>query len=260
MVHEGQSSSSSALLSLTPLQAVEHGNQDAADRLSALSQPLPQTLSRAEHENLTETKLVRTRTQAKQRSDAAGSRLPPMPAVSGAQVVENVRRNSVMRPPAVNAPAGPPPRTGYGAPITEEPHPHGRTASVSSYRQPPPQSQTSPYGSPRNRPGELPPSQTASPRPFANAPRYSLADPGSGSASGPRPPSQQSSFGPPRQNRPPQAQSPPMGPPGPGAQSPAPMGGSSMVSPEDPPRRGPQTFAEMGIATAKAEDKECIVM
>ena len=58
------------------LQAAEHNNQDAKDRLAALSQPSPQALSRTEHNHLTESKLVRSRTQAKQRSDAAGAQPP----------------------------------------------------------------------------------------------------------------------------------------------------------------------------------------
>ncbi|TFK37925.1 hypothetical protein BDQ12DRAFT_684353 [Crucibulum laeve] len=49
--------------------ARDHGNTDAAERLAALSQPSPQSLSRQEHDNITESKLVRKRTQAKQRSE-----------------------------------------------------------------------------------------------------------------------------------------------------------------------------------------------
>ncbi|KAG6814211.1 hypothetical protein H0H92_000888 [Tricholoma furcatifolium] len=52
--------------------AQSHGNNDAAERLSALSQPLPNALSRQQHDTITESRLVRKRTQAKQRSDTAG--------------------------------------------------------------------------------------------------------------------------------------------------------------------------------------------
>ncbi|GLB33763.1 putative HCP-like protein [Lyophyllum shimeji] len=52
--------------------AQEHGNKDASERLAALSQPSPNTLSRQQHDNITENKLVRKRTQAKQRSDSLG--------------------------------------------------------------------------------------------------------------------------------------------------------------------------------------------
>lgn len=62
-------------------QARDNGNSDAAERLSALSQTSPQGLSRQEHDAITENKLVRKRTQAKQRSDAQGQ--PPMPYPPG---------------------------------------------------------------------------------------------------------------------------------------------------------------------------------
>ncbi|KAF8884266.1 hypothetical protein CPB84DRAFT_1636140, partial [Gymnopilus junonius] len=50
-------------------RAKTHGNTDAIARLAALSQPQPQTLSRLEHDNITEAKLVRRRTQAAQRAE-----------------------------------------------------------------------------------------------------------------------------------------------------------------------------------------------
>jgi len=53
---------------------MQHGNSDAQERLAALSRPDPSSLSRQQHEVLTETTLVRKRTQAKQRSDASGQR------------------------------------------------------------------------------------------------------------------------------------------------------------------------------------------
>lgn len=177
-----------------------------------------------------------------------------MPAAQGARIVEAARKNSVIRPAAVAPPvlSGSQARTSYGGNLTEEPQPHGRTSSMTPA--PPP----SAYGSPRNRPADLPPSQSASPRPFANAPRYALADPGSGSATGPRP-APQAAFGPPRQSRqnsgPGAASAPGPGP----SQSPA--VGSPLPTPAvGPPRKGPQTFAEMGINTAKVEEKECIIM
>ncbi|KAG6919399.1 hypothetical protein DXG01_006282 [Tephrocybe rancida] len=62
-----------------------HGNNDAAERLTALSQPLPNALSRQQHDTITENKLVRKRTQAKQRSDTLGYNAhdlvpPPLPS------------------------------------------------------------------------------------------------------------------------------------------------------------------------------------
>ncbi|KAG6854750.1 hypothetical protein C0991_001177 [Blastosporella zonata] len=56
--------------------AQAHGNNDAAERLVALSQPLPNALSRQQHDSITENKLVRKRTQAKQRSDTLGFKPP----------------------------------------------------------------------------------------------------------------------------------------------------------------------------------------
>ncbi|KAF5387814.1 hypothetical protein D9615_000374 [Tricholomella constricta] len=65
--------------------AQTHGNNDAAERLKALSEPSPNALSRQQHDTITESKLVRKRTQAKQRSDTLGfngtySQQPPMPS------------------------------------------------------------------------------------------------------------------------------------------------------------------------------------
>ncbi|KAG5646605.1 hypothetical protein DXG03_002909 [Asterophora parasitica] len=99
--------------------AESHGNNDAAERLSALSQPSPNALSRQQHDNITESKLVRKRTQAKQRSDSLafnkpfnpnqlqgytapqgnqfqGQQGPPQGRVPDAQrLVDNIRQNSL---------------------------------------------------------------------------------------------------------------------------------------------------------------------
>ncbi|KAF8551297.1 hypothetical protein OG21DRAFT_1605373 [Imleria badia] len=50
-------------------QLADHGNADTMERLAVLSQLSPQSLSREEHDTITEFKLVRKRTQAKQRSE-----------------------------------------------------------------------------------------------------------------------------------------------------------------------------------------------
>ena len=55
-------------------RASQHGNTDAAERLAALSQPSPHVLSRQEHDSITDDKLVRKRTMAKQRSDVVVER------------------------------------------------------------------------------------------------------------------------------------------------------------------------------------------
>ena len=150
--------------------------------------------------------------------------------------MENVRKNSSMMPPAVSAPS-PPVQPATYTPVQVQ-DPQVQRPQVSS-------KPSSPAPAP---------AQSQSPRPFANAPRYNLADPGSGSASGPRPSQPPSSFGPPRRegrssldNRPEQAGPPPDPSSGPGAYN-------------GPPRKGPATFAEMGITTAKVQDKECVIM
>ncbi|KAH9915623.1 uncharacterized protein B0H18DRAFT_1096908 [Fomitopsis serialis] len=215
-------------------RAAQHENPDAADRLRALSQPDARRISREQHESLADTTIVRKRTLARQQSTArhgpSGGR-PPGPAAQGAQVIHNVRQSSLRHgappnggalPPSASAPpvGGAP---GYGAPAqfpvsASQPH-------------------IPPTGSPG--PGGL--------RPFANAPRYSLVDPGSRSAS------------PANSNR-----------AGVGAgglpSRPAPQrqnsGQPEVSSPlaQAPPRPGPQTFSEMGISTGKLEEKDCIIM
>ncbi|EPQ52010.1 HCP-like protein [Gloeophyllum trabeum ATCC 11539] len=85
-------------------RASQHGNADAAERLAALSQPAPQALSRQEHDALTESQLVRKRTQAKQRSDARPGAQPPLPppaAGHSQRVVDVIRKNSVAQGPAI---------------------------------------------------------------------------------------------------------------------------------------------------------------
>ncbi|TDL15583.1 hypothetical protein BD410DRAFT_845087 [Rickenella mellea] len=82
-------------------KAAANGNTDAPERLRALSQPAPQALSRQEHDTLTESKLMRKRTQAQKLSDAqAYPRVHPGRAgVDASQVVEVIRRNSRLERP-----------------------------------------------------------------------------------------------------------------------------------------------------------------
>ncbi|TCD60032.1 hypothetical protein EIP91_010853, partial [Steccherinum ochraceum] len=284
-------------------RAAEHGNSDAKERLQALSQPTPQSLSRDEHKALTDTTLVRKRTQAKQRSEAAGR--APVTAVSTAatsQIVENVRKNSILGRPAPGAAGSS--KAGFGGALqTGSPPDMGRSArlppvdeSRSGYpqqqplpgpsfptQQPLPNSTNPrmrpPQGSAGSVPGPIPggypgpahapsPSHSGSiagspapgghggpPRPFSNATRYSLADPGAGSASGPRPSAS---------NSPAPAGTPPLRRPGAGG-APPPGGGfpgQGRASPAPHPSKapGPKTFAEMGIASTKVEDEGCVVM
>ena len=89
-------------------------------------------------------------------------------------------------------------------------------------------------------------------RPFANAPRYSLVDPGSRSAS-------PASAPPPGANRAGVGAGGPGSRPQPSRQN---SGQPDVSSPlaQAPPKPGPQTFEEMGITTGKLEDKDCIIM
>ncbi|THU83516.1 hypothetical protein K435DRAFT_689452 [Dendrothele bispora CBS 962.96] len=214
------------------IKARDHGNTDAADRLSALSASNPQSLSRAEHDTITESKLVRTRTQAKQRSEAqkvkdgwqaAQAVQAQQPQPSGRrrdanQVVDLIRKNTLEGRPG-----------GYGG----GPHGgHGRyTTEPAPYQQGPPPGSVMPSVGPPHMDG----------RAYPTANRYTLTDPGTapppeGAPPGRHPQSRQSS---PRPGRP-------------GMGGPAPS-----TSPKPP---GPQTFAEMGFQGARAQDKECVIM
>jgi hypothetical protein len=216
-----------APFSILLIQAAEHGNADAVERLNALSQPVAQPLSRKEHELITETQLTRKRTQAKARGAAVNATAgeggaPSLPLPSGFRgeaapsaaaydnrIVENVRHNSLAHLGSA--------------------HPH-RTATEG----------------PRH----------SDPRysvPVAPTQRYSLADPGGLGAnpgvrkgSGARP---TSSPGPVE------------------IDSSRPLSvATAATSTSPPPSNGltlpkrPATFAEMGIQGVKAEDKDCVIM
>ncbi|EMD35255.1 hypothetical protein CERSUDRAFT_116068 [Gelatoporia subvermispora B] len=227
-------------------KAAQHGNTDASERLQALSQPAPQSLSREEHENITDSRLVRKRTQAKQRSEATpGVQRTSMSAGQGQQILEDAKRSSLTNgPPAAVAPAQLPPVAEYNMAM-------------------PPSNSYSPRPSMSG-----PPPQAPQARPFANAPRYSLADPGVGSA----PPSASTS---PRPGLPvspapatareklrqqtQQQQGRPNGAPGVAPYPEPPEEDAPPARP--PPGRGPKTFEEMGIVSHKAsEEKECVIM
>lgn len=215
--------------------AAEHGNTDAVERIAALNQVVPQALSRQEHDTITEAKLVRKRTQARERSSAQ----PRMSAEDGRQVMEMARKSSIQRQQT-------PPQ--------------------------PPAHMTSLVDSPPSAvPQQLPPQQQPQ-RQFAGQHRYTLVDPGSGSAppSRQQSPSQQPQPQPQPQpayaraaGRPPgqrQGSGPPQGQPPhtqvtPGDRAPTPQGAARPPGPKPP-----TTFAEMGIQGAKLEEKECVIM
>ncbi|KAH9910439.1 HCP-like protein [Epithele typhae] len=241
------------------IRAAEHGNADASDRLKALSQPTPQALSREQHENLTDSKLVRKRTQAKQRSDAVGGPavgpVAAMPAAQRSQIVSNIRKGSIGPGAMLEAAAGAG-ASAYGAsgpsayrstPTTNSPPNMGQNAplpQLNERRQP-----TGPHGAMASPgPGMNPRPQQSGPRPGGPPMQDGRRHPSGsvGPASSPRP-----------------AGTPPLRRPGggPGPQSQPPPQQAAPAPLSRPPPKGPQTFAEMGIATQKVEDdSNCVIM
>lgn len=217
--------------------ARDHGNTDAIDRLNALSQPSPQALSRQEHNTITDDKLVRKRTMAKQRSDALPNNHPPVsqnghPGVPGPSgfgrdgkaVVDVIRGQS--------NPSGPPPRMSpprQPQPPLQQPPPQQPPLQQPPLQQPPPQ-QPPPQQRPRY--------QSTRPQQGPSRPGYSLTDsplPSSGPSTSPRLTNRNPAGRP--QQRP----------------------GTTDASPGHK-KTGPATFAEMGIQGAKADNDQCVIM
>ncbi|KAJ7588155.1 HCP-like protein [Mycena floridula] len=214
-------------------KAKEHGNADAVGRLQALAQPQPQALSRQEHNSLTDDKLVRKRTQAKQRSEAArpdngaGVGAGPRRRGDGRQVIDVIRKNTITSYPEPGQGAGPP-RGRYPS--------HSREHSQST---------------PVPRPQKAVPAQH----------RYTLTDappqvtPAADSHRTQSPASRNPNARPPNSN---------LAPPGPNPNSrpnSAPSSNASSNASARPKPPGPATFAEMGFQGAKAaEDKDCVIM
>ncbi|KAF8637230.1 hypothetical protein AX17_002961 [Amanita inopinata Kibby_2008] len=230
-------------------KAKEHGNADAAERLTALDQSVPQALSRQEHDVITEDKLVRKRTQAKMRSDAQRpQQAAPPPQISQQipqpepyqpqqrrhstqQVVDLARRTSMLVPQS---------------------HGQGHSSRMSAV----PEGGT-PHGTPHGTP---PPQQLPS------MSRYTLTD-------NPVPPGGVNAIsGPGRSESPGRGRGYGRGgrvvTGGVGVVSPANnlaahvghTEGVAASSPSPKPSKGPTTFAEMGIQGTRAEDKECVIM
>ena len=213
------------------------------ERLAALSQPSPQSLSRQEHDTITESKLVRKRTQAKQRSERESGGAPRPSLEDSRQVVDVIRKNSMTQYHAHGSGAG----AGAGAggtpilPPVTEPH----------QQQPPPQVMHAMNMSPQvlQGPPQGPPRQ----RQFPNQHRYMLVDPGANSAG--NSPGYARLAGCPPGQRTGSMPSPALPPDTEG------FGGASQVPlPQRPAAKGPTTFAEMGIQGVKLEEKECVIM
>ncbi|KAL1734197.1 hypothetical protein EV714DRAFT_203234 [Schizophyllum commune] len=229
-------------------RAEKAGNADAAERLTALSKPGGGSgLTRQEHDTITENKLVRKRTQAKQRSDAAtaqqqqgggrGQRPPPTAGSSG-RIIESVRKNSIPASgysggPAPSVASGPSVGTGVGqvfpgsggypaSPQPSIPTPRPVNSPPSSHASSPQPYNASAPGTPG-----MPGTPGAQPQYNPGAARFQLTDPGTV--------------------------------PGARKASGAVDTGAS-EAPKPKPKPGPQTFAEMGFQGARAEDKECHIM
>lgn len=229
-------------------RAMEHGNTNASERLAALSQPAPMSLSRQEHDTLTETTLVRKRTQAKQRSEATPGYRATTSRNQGQKIIEDVRNTSIS-PEDV--------RTAGRAPA--RPQIPGNNSSLRLInKQPtinehPPAQMSTPPMIQAHMPDALPPNQQASNidnAPFAHRTRYSLADPG------PRSPSSNS--------QPPTPGPAPSSSIGPGGRSYERSSSTSLPDTAEPTRpnpvKKPQTFQDMGFQSQKLQDKECIIM
>ena len=154
--------------------ASDHGNTDAVERLAASSQPSPQSLSRQEHDTITESKLVHKRAQAKQRSERESGGVPKPSLEDGRQVVDVIRKNLTARHHAHGSGAGvsvgggtmpvlppiieqsPPPAVHAMSMHLPSPAPSFTTAGIS-------QSTSVHAGRPRCQLGSPPPSRTNSP-------------------------------------------------------------------------------------------------
>ena len=185
---------------------MQHGNQDARDRLAALSQPDPNSLSRQQHEVLAETTLVRKRTQAKQRSDASGQR--PAGRPDGKRIMENVRKGSLLVPVAPQEAIPPPMPSMPSMPTIPQQQPPQQWQQQQPPQQQPPQQQPPQQQPQQQQPQQQQPKpqkqqslastpqQASQPSPqaayppgqrplpggskaFGNMPRYTLTDPGS---------------------------------------------------------------------------------
>ena len=213
--------------------------------MAALSQPSPQSLSRQEHDTITESKLVRKRTQAKQRSERESGGAPRPSLEDSRQVVDVIPKNSTTRHHAHGSGAG---GTPILPPVTEL-----------HQQQPPPPVVHAMNMSPQvpQGPPQGPPPQ----RQFPNQHRYTLVDPGANSAGNSPPPSRTDSPGYARPaGRPPGQRTGSMPSPALPPDTEGFGGASQAPPPQRPAAKGPTTFAEMGIQGVKLEEKECVIM
>ncbi|QRW04880.1 chitin synthase regulatory factor [Ceratobasidium sp. AG-Ba] len=240
-------------------KAAAEGNTEAPARLTALSGPNAAPLSRAEHESLTDSRLVRKHTRAKDTAAAAGrvaqakgeeerkamagaaqaaARADPEPAPSAAPA------SPQRRPGQMGLPGGG--RLGTSPPRGQSPLRQGTGAS-SSPASPPRRTAASPQR-PAAGAGA---GRGAGRQQFANHHRYTLTDEGFQNPPASPPVSHQKPASP--------APAPQSPTPATAAPAPAPAPTPTAASGKHP-KKGPQTFAEMGFHSQPVEDKDCVIM
>ncbi|KAG8713848.1 hypothetical protein FRC09_018256 [Ceratobasidium sp. 395] len=243
-------------------KAAAEGNTEAPGRLAALSGPNAAPLSRAEHESLTDSRLVRRHTRAKDTAAAAGRVAQAKgdeerKAVAGAAQAaartsaESARPAPAPTPAPAPAPAEPQRRPGQMA------LPGGRFGGTTPPRNSSPLRPGAGAGSAPASPPRKPAASPQRPaagagRPFPNQQRYTLTDEGFKN-----PPASPQVQTPPPQNTPPPP--PKQQAPAP-APAPAPVPAAAPAAGAKPPKKGPQSFAEMGFHSQPAEDKDCVIM
>lgn len=234
-------------------RALEHGNEDAKERVAALDREGPgaQGLSRREHENISEVKVVRARTIARERGErnvAAGSLTSPTYGPQGGRtVVEGIKQAAYaeqqepsqsqliqqqwqqQQRPQGYSQGG---RQRRESNPTSRPQTGGHGRSSSSNANPPPR----PPSAGGTRPSHL--SLSAGRPGMGRVPSSSNLNQ---SLTSPVPPLPS-----------------PMPPRTPATATPSNQPTSTTPNPSKKP--GPATFAEMGFQGVKAEDKDCVIM
>ncbi|KAJ1311186.1 hypothetical protein OPQ81_009687 [Rhizoctonia solani] len=223
-------------------KAAATGNTEAAGRLNALSAPDAAPLSRAEHETLADSRLVRRHTKAKDTAAAAGR-------VAKAKGEEERKAMDNAAHAAADSSVGQPARRPGQLPL-----PGSGGMKTPPRMTSPTQGQAT---SPKRRP--QPQGQAAAGR-FQH--RYTLTDEGFQPPSSPQvstpttaPPQSQPSFSAP----------PPVSVhagPASATAAPAPAPPSPTVAAPVKPsgKKGPQTFAEMGFHSQPNDEKDCVIM
>ncbi|KEP55821.1 chitin synthase regulator 3 [Rhizoctonia solani 123E] len=217
------------------------GNTEAAGRLTALAAPNAAPLSRAEHETLTDSRLVRRHTKAKDTAAAAGR-------VAKTKGDEDRKAMEGAAHAAADSEVGQPARR------------PGQMALPGGDLQTPPRTDSpaqTQATSPKRRPQG--PAQGAGPGRFQQ--RYTLTDEGFQTPSSPQvstpataPPQSYPSL-----SVPPPASIPPAPVSAPAAPAPAPPS-PTVASTKSSGKKGPQSFAEMGFHSQPVEDKDCVIM